>query len=88
MKLLDLQNNEQFLEKLANAKTADGVHTLLNEYGVEMSDEEIETALSEADKELPEEELENVAGGIVGEILGGVAVLCFLIGLARGSRCK
>lgn len=88
MKLIDLQNNEQFLEKLANAKTAESVRELLNEYGVEMSDEEIEAALSEADKELPEEDLENVAGGFVGEILGGVAVLCFLIGLARGSRCK
>lgn len=88
MKLLDLQSNEQFMKKLADAKTPEEIRSLLNEYDVELSDEEIRAALAEADKELPEDELENVSGGVVGEILGGVAVLCFLIGLARGSRCK
>lgn len=88
MKLIDLQNNETFMQKLADAKTSSEIQSLLTEYGIEMTDEEIATALDQAEKELAEEDLENVAGGFAGGILGGIAVLCFLIGVARGSRCK
>lgn len=87
MELIDLQNNEQFMKKLADASTPEEIHSLLNEFEVELSDDEIRAALAEANKELPEEGLENVAGGF-GGLLGSIAVLCFLIGVARGFRCK
>lgn len=88
MELINLQNNEEFMRRLADAKTPDEVQPLLAEFGVDMTKEDIAAALDQAEKELPEEDLENVAGGFVGAVVGGVAVLCFLFGLARGARCK
>jgi predicted ribosomally synthesized peptide with nif11-like leader len=85
-KLEELQNDKEFMDKLADAKTVQDVRALLDAKDIEMSDDEIERALGETDQELSVEELENVSGGL--DLLTGAALLLFLIGVARGSKCK
>ena len=87
MKLENLQNDKEFMDKLAEANDVESIKALLAAKGIEMSDEEIKEALDRSDGgELSENDLENVAGGF--SVLGGIAILAFLIGLARGLRCK
>ncbi len=88
MNLLDLQYDQDFMRKLAESDDTNTVKELLASKGVEMTEDEIKQAFDLADKELSEEDLENVAGGLLPELYAGICILAFVIGVARGSRCK
>lgn len=74
-KLNELMNNETFMNKLAETKGNPAILELLREYGVEMTDAELEQAIASGkeilkekgilldDDELSEEGLDLVAGG-------------------------
>ena len=63
--------DEELLERLRAAETPDDVQVIVNEYDIEMSDEDAaklfseleEIRISATDGELSDEELEAVAGG-------------------------
>jgi predicted ribosomally synthesized peptide with nif11-like leader len=84
-KLEELQNDKEFMDKLADATTVQDVRALLDGKDIEISDDEIARALGETEQELSVEDLENVSGGI--STLGAAALLLFLLGLAKGKGC-
>jgi len=55
-KLTILADNEEFNEKMKNAKTEQEAEAILKEYGIEPGEE---------DEELSEEQMDDVAGGVV-----------------------
>ena len=88
MTLIGLKNDKEFMDKLADAKEVSEVKELLLSKGIEMTDAEIKQAMDKADQgELTEEALEAVSGGF-SEIIAGIIILAFIIGIARGARCK
>lgn len=87
MNLRDLQNDPAFMARLTDAGDIRAIKELLASRGIEMTDDEIDRALKLSDAELSEETLENVSGGFA-ELYVGICVLAFVIGIARGSRCR
>lgn len=89
--LLLLEKNEEFICEMRKATTAEEAREVFAKFDVIISSEEAEIAFSKAassEFELEEDELEQVSGGVVGPILAGIALIAFLIGLAKGSKCK
>lgn len=88
-----VERDETLPEKVTQAKNAGEVQELLKQVGMELDDKEASSMFDEIKRqlanELDETLLENVSGGstAVAVVLmaGGVA---FLIGVARGARCK
>ena len=73
--LKELANNQEFIEKMQNAKNVDEAYSILTEYGMDLSREEFDTGIKQAivffeekgyfnNDELTEESLESVSGGL------------------------
>ena len=75
----ELMENEEFSAKLATTETTEEVIKVFADYGVTVTEDELDAALASAkanSAELSEAELGNVAGGLVGECvaLGGLLI--------------
>lgn len=82
-----LQNDSDFMSRLAAADDAKAIKDLLSEKGIDITEEEAAEGLSRAldSSELDETDLDSVSGGFgVATVAGGVLLVCFLVGAARG----
>lgn len=88
MKIIEgLKTDNEFLAKLADAKDEAEAKSLFAEKGIEVTCDELKAICNgEVSGELDETALENVAGGI--SIAAGIAIICFMAGFAKGSKCK
>lgn len=87
MNINELKNDNDFMNRLADADSVETVKELLLEKDIVMSDDDIANAMASADDEFDEKALESVSGGGMGIGLGLVA-LAFLIGAARSAKKK
>ena len=62
-KLSKLLEDSAFLEKIRNAETFEKMSELLENYGIQVTPEEIKSAIVLPDGELNENDLDGVAGG-------------------------
>ncbi len=71
IKLQELDKNEEFLKKLESAKSSAETIKLFNDYGVQITEDELGIAMESLgqDKELDEKQLDNVAGGWAVEVI-------------------
>lgn len=84
----DLKTDKEFIAKLANANDEAEAQNLFAEKGIEVTCEELKAIWNgEVSGELDEDTLENVTGGGLG-LIAGIAIICFLAGLAKGAKCK
>ena len=73
-----LMENKEFSEKLTLTKTTEEVIAVFAEYGVTITEDDLEAAIASAKsngKELDEAALENVSGGIYGAVITGLIAL-------------
>ena len=87
----DLMENKEFSEKLALTETTEEVIAVFAEYGVTVSEADLEAALASAKttgNELDEAALENVAGGMAGGIITGLIALGEALGTWKWWRNK
>lgn len=75
----ELLENEEFSEKMSTTETTEEVIKVFADYGVAVTEEELDAAVAYAKEnggELSEDELNNVAGGVVAECvaLGGLLI--------------
>ena len=86
-----LETDPEFIAKMQRVKTTEDVINLMAEYGVELSEEEFESAYDQSlaifeekgyikDNELTEDYLEMVSGGVNSKV-AGVGVVIGYIGL-------
>ena len=64
MTLKEALNNEEIAKRLEEAGNQDAMAGILEECGIEVTEEELAALASAAGEELTDENLENVAGGI------------------------
>ena len=83
-----LKNDRTFLEALQNAKDAAEVKALFAEKDIDIAEEDIKQALAMAndEAELDDEALEAVNGGI--DLITGIVIFAFIVGFAKGAKCK
>ncbi len=87
MDLKELLSNQEFNEKLSGVKNLTEAIDLLSEYGVEVSEEELESAIKSAEDssdELEEDALEAVAGGVY--LSPVIAALLILAGIRARKK--
>ena len=86
-----LQQDQEFIQKLAHTADAKEVAALFAEKGIAVSEEEARLAMEQAkadgEAELDASALDQVSGGSI-TVGASLCMLAFLIGYARGSRCK
>ena len=86
-----LMENKEFSEKLALTETTEEVIDVFAEYGVTITEEELEAALASVKSngnELDEAALENVSGGIYGAVITGLIALGDRLGTWKWWRNK
>lgn len=79
-KLEELASNESFIEALKKAENKDDIRKTFSAFGVDMTDEEVDSFMAEAEKmfendEISEEGLEQVSGGL---LFGGIRIRVIL----------
>lgn len=85
----ELKTDSEFLAKLADAKDENEAKVLFAERGIKVTCEELKAIRNgDTSDELDENTLENVAGGSGLGIAAGIAIICFLAGFAKGTKCK
>lgn len=87
----DLMENKEFSEKLALTETTEEVIAVFSEYGVTVTEADLEAALASVKttgNELDEAALENVAGGIYGAVISGLIMLGDRLGTWKWWRNK
>ena len=85
--LEQLKNDPAFIEEIRNAEGAEEIAKLFMAKGIEVTAAQIESLFQE-DGELSEDDLDNVAGGVVTELLIGVGIILFISGVLKGARCN
>lgn len=86
-----LMENKDFSEKLALTETTEEVIDVFAEYGVTITEDELEAALASVKSngnELDEAALENVSGGIYGAVITGLIALGDRLGTWKWWRNK
>ena len=87
----DLMENKEFSEKLALTETTDEVIAVFADYGVTVTEADLEAALASVKttgNELDEAALENVAGGVYGAVISGLILLGDKLGTWKWWRNK
>ena len=87
----DLMENKEFSEKLAMTETTEEVIKVFADYGVTVTEEELNAALASAKSEgseLGEAELSNVSGGVYGAVITGLIALGDKLGTWKWWRKK
>lgn len=89
-KIKELQNDKEFMKKLAAVQDEEGYLDLFNAYGVALSKEEasdmhrsvleIKEEANDTNVELEENDLDSVTGGFASVVIFGVAVPKLLVG--------
>lgn len=69
-KVEELLNNEEFKVKAIGIKTSEDIVALFNEYGIDITLDDVDTAInvSSYSDELSEDNLDNVVGGLKGPV--------------------
>lgn len=86
-----LMENKEFSEKLALTETTKEVIDVFAEYGVTITEDELEAALASVKSngnELDEAALENVSGGIYGAVITGLIAIGDRLGTWKWWRNK
>ena len=87
----DLMENKEFSEKLALTETTEEVIAVFAEYGVTVTEADLDAALASVKatgNELEEAALENVAGGVYGAVISGLILLGDKLGTWKWWRKK
>lgn len=79
-------DNDQLLADISRANTADDLHTIFQQAGLDVSMEESEELMAAArnNGELSEQDLEKVSGGFLG-ITAAYLITCAIVGAASGA---
>ena len=84
-KIAELIENEEFNKKAEGAASTEALVALFAEYGVEVTEEEINDLVASAGAELDESSLEDVSGGVGPAVIGTIAFILWLRSKLRGK---
>ena len=87
-KLKELNDNQEFIEKMADVTSDAELQALFAAYGVEFTEQEVHDMVAKAkDGEINADELDQVSGGVVAESVAAWTILTYSAGLvAKGAK--